>query len=49
VHLGESLSLHAWYSFVENENRPSVRIDKDIRGEHMFYVGMVLRIGGRRR
>lgn len=49
IHLGDSLSIHGWYSFLENENRPSIRIDEDIRGEHMFYVGMVLRLGATRR
>lgn len=49
LHMGDNLSMHAWYSFVGNENRPSIRIDQDVRGEHMFYLGMVLRIGGRRR
>lgn len=49
VHFSESLSLHAWYSFVENENRPSVSIEEDLRGEHMWFVGMVLRLGASRR
>lgn len=49
VHFSQELSLHAWYSFVENENRPSVSIEEDIRGEHMWFVGMVLRFGGSRR
>tara|TARA_R110002072_G_scaffold269796_3_gene429150 strand:+ start:10425 stop:11597 length:1173 start_codon:yes stop_codon:yes gene_type:complete len=49
IHFSQSLSLHAWYSFVENENRPSVSIEEDLRGEHMFFVGMVLRLGAARR
>ncbi len=49
LHMTQSLSMHAWYSFVENENRPSVSIEEDLRGEHMFYVGMVLRLGASRR
>lgn len=48
-HLGQMLSLHGYYSYLDNENRPSIRIDQDVRGEHMFYVGMIARFGGRRR
>jgi len=49
IHLGQSLSIHGWYSFVNNENRPSVSINEDLRGENMFYLGMVLRLGASRR
>lgn len=49
IHFSQTLSMHAWYSFVENENRPSVSINEDLRGEHMVYVGMVLRLGASRR
>ncbi|MFN3242325.1 MAG: hypothetical protein ACE37K_12515 [Planctomycetota bacterium] len=49
IHFGESLSLHGYYSYIDNENRPSIRIDEDVRGEHMFYLGMVLRLGASRR
>ena len=49
VHFGEFLSLHGWYSYVDNEQRPPIRIDEDVRGEHLFYVGMVARIGATRR
>jgi hypothetical protein len=49
VHFGQSLSLHAWYSFIDNENRPSVSIAEDLRGEHMWFIGMVLRLGASRR
>jgi len=48
-HLGDMLSVHGYYSYINNENRPSIRIDQDLRGEHMFYLGMVVRIGGARR
>ena len=47
--MGQSLSMHAWYSYVDNENRPSVSIAEDLRGENMFYLGMVLRLGASRR
>jgi hypothetical protein len=49
VHFGEVVSLHAWYSYVDNENRPSIRVDNDVHGEQMFYLGMVLRFGATRR
>ncbi|MCB9878083.1 MAG: hypothetical protein H6835_10820 [Planctomycetes bacterium] len=49
VHFGESLSLHGYYSYLDNDNRPSVRIDRDIHAESMFYLGMVLRLGVQRR
>ena len=49
LHFSEAVSLHGWYSFLNNENRPSIRVDKDVHGESMFYLGMVLRIGGARR
>jgi|GEM_PF-1755841 len=48
-HLGDVLSLHGYYSFIDNENRPSIRIDQDLRGEHMFYLGMIVRLGAARR
>jgi hypothetical protein len=48
-HLGDALSLHAYYSYLDNENRPSIRIDRDVHGEHMFYVGMALTLGAQRR
>ncbi len=44
-HLGSALSLHSWYSWVDSENRPSIRIDEDVHGQHMVFVGMVLRLG----
>lgn len=49
VHLGDMVSLNAWYSYLDNESRPSVSIQEDIHGEHMFYAGMVVRLGGSRR
>lgn len=49
LHFGESVSLHSWYSFLDNENRPSIRVDDDVHGEHMFYLGMVVRFGSARR
>jgi hypothetical protein len=49
LHFSEALSLHAWWSWVDNENRPSVRVDEDIHGQQMAFVGMVLRIGASRR
>ena len=48
-HWSDALSLHTWYSYVDNDNRPSIRVDEDVHGEHMFYIGMVLRLGAKRR
>ena len=45
----EEVSLHGWYSYLNNEARPSVSIQEDLRGQHMFYLGGVLRFGGTRR
>lgn len=49
LHFSDAVSLNAWYSFLNNENRPSIRVDRDVHGEHMFYLGMIVRIGGSRR
>lgn len=49
VHFGQNVSMHAYYSYVDNEQRPTIRIDEDVRGENMFYLGMVLRFGATRR
>lgn len=49
LHLSDEIALHAWYSYMGNESRPSIRIDQDVHAEHMFYVGMVLRFGSQRR
>lgn len=48
-HWSDALSMHAWYSWVDNENRPSIRVDNDVHGEHMFFLGMVVRLGSKRR
>jgi len=49
LHLGQSMSIHGWYSYLDNENRPSISIANDVRGQHMFYLGMVMRFGASRR
>ncbi|MBM4062789.1 MAG: hypothetical protein FJ265_17090 [Planctomycetes bacterium] len=49
LHLSEAFSLHGFYSFLDNESRPSIRVDEDVHGEHMFYLGLVMRFGGQRR
>ncbi|MEO6597026.1 MAG: hypothetical protein ABIP94_19960 [Planctomycetota bacterium] len=49
IHFSDSLSLHGWYSYVDNESRPSIRYDNDVHGQQMFFLGMVLRIGTTRR
>jgi hypothetical protein len=49
LHFSDIISLNAWYSYLNNESRPSVSIQDDIHGEHMFYAGMILRFGGSRR
>lgn len=48
LHMSDSISLHGYYSYLNNESRPSVRIDEDLHGEHMFYLGMLVRFGARR-
>jgi hypothetical protein len=48
-HVNDAFSVHGWYSYLNNESRPSVRIDEDLHGEHMFYLGLVMRFGGQRR
>lgn len=48
LHFGEAASLRASWSYLDNDNRPSIRIDRDVHGQHMFYVGMVLRLGATR-
>lgn len=48
-HINDAFSLHGWYSYLNNESRPSIRIDEDLHGEHMFYLGLVMRFGGQRR
>lgn len=49
LHFSDSISLHGWYSYLGNDNTPSIRIDRDVHGQHMFYLGMVLRLGSSRR
>lgn len=49
IHVSEALSMNAWYSYLDNESRPSVSVTRDLHGEHMFYAGVVVRFGGRRR
>ena len=49
LHLADWLSVHGWYSYLDNESRPSIRIDEDVHGEHMFYLGVVMRFGSTRR
>ncbi len=49
LHFSQQLSLHAFWSWIDNENRPSIRIDDDVHGEQMLYVGMMLRLGASRR
>jgi len=48
-HMSEAFSLHAWYSWLDNENGPSISIDQDVHGQQMFFLGMVLRLGATRR
>jgi len=48
-HVSEAISLHGWYSFIDNESRPSILVDEDSHGEHMFYLGLVMRFGAERR
>ena len=49
LHFSDAVSINAWYSYLNNESRPSVSIKQDLHGEHMFYAGIVLRFGGNRR
>jgi hypothetical protein len=49
LHFSESVSFNAWYSYLSNESRPSVSIDQDLHGQHMFFAGFVLRFGSSRR
>lgn len=49
LNFSENLSLNAWYSYLNNESRPPVSVSQDVYGEHMFFVGMVLRFTGVRR
>ena len=49
LHFTDSISLHGWYSFLDNESRPSVKVNADVHGEHMAYLGVVMRFGGQPR
>jgi hypothetical protein len=49
VHFSDAISLHGWYSYLDNDNRPSIRIDEDLHGQQMFYLGVVLTFGASRR
>jgi hypothetical protein len=49
LHMSDTISLQAWYSYLDNESRPSITIDEDTHGQHMFFAGMVVRFGGARR
>ncbi len=46
MHLSQTVSMNAWYSWLNNESRPSVSVTEDIHGECMFYAGAVVRFGG---
>lgn len=48
-HINDAFSVHGLYSYIDNESRPSIRVDEDVHGEHMFYLGLVMRFGGQRR
>lgn len=45
--LGDSFSLIANYSFLNNPSRPTIAFDQDLSGEHQFFLGLELRIGTR--
>lgn len=47
--ISDSVAANAWYSYLNNESRPPIKVNEDIHGEHMFFVGMVLRFGTPRR
>jgi hypothetical protein len=49
LHFGDFVSLHGYWSYLDNDNRPSIRIDRDVHGEQMFYLGMAIRFGVTRR
>lgn len=43
--LGDTITLLADYSYLNNPNRPSVAFDRDAAGEHQFFIGLEVRIG----
>ncbi len=49
IHFSDSISMHAFYSYLDNDNRPSIRIDEDVHGQNLFYLGFVVRFGASRR
>jgi len=49
LHFSDTVSLNAWYSYLDNESRPPVSSSRDLHGQHMFFAGMVLRFGAMRR
>jgi len=49
LHFSQSISMHAYYSYLDNDSRPSVSISEDAHGQHMFFAGFVLRFGSSRR
>jgi hypothetical protein len=49
LHFNEVFSLHGYYSYLNNESRESIRVDEDVHGQHMFYLGMVIRFAGGRK
>jgi hypothetical protein len=48
LHFSDMFSANAWYSYLNNESRPSVSISEDLHGEHMFWAGLVARFGAKR-
>jgi hypothetical protein len=49
LHMSDTISLQGWYSYLDNESRPSITIDEDTHGQHMFFAGMVVKFGATRR
>lgn len=49
LHFSDAVSFNAWYSYLDNESRPSVSISEDAHGQHLFFAGMVFRFGSARR
>lgn len=49
IHFSDSISMHAFYRYLDNDSQPSIRIDEDVHGQHLFYLGFVVRFGGTRR
>lgn len=49
LHFSEAVALRGYWSYLDNDNRPSIRIDRDVHGQQMFYLGMMVRLGAVRR